>query len=96
MLPASSLSEIGCTYLARQAIYDRSLNVVAYELLHRCGHDNHAVFSDGDRATGEVVFNAVVEIGLEQVIGQEMAFINVTRDFLLGGFCEAFRKIASF
>lgn len=77
------------SFLARQPIYDRELDVVAYELLYRNSQDNQAHISDGHRATGEVVFNALVEMGLEQVIGNETAYVNVTPSFLLGGYCEA-------
>ncbi len=96
-MTTASVSEIAAgktthTYLARQPIYDRRLKVTAYELLYRSGIRNEAVVSDGDRATGEVVFNAVTEIGLEQVVGQGTAFINVTPAFLLGGHCEALPK----
>lgn len=85
----SSLKDVTQSYLARQAIYDRDLNAVAYELLYRSGDANHAEFSDGHQATGEVVFNALIEMGLGQVIGNDVAFVNVTSSFLLGGYCEA-------
>jgi len=90
--PAAPQVDLNRIYLARQAIYDRTRNVVAYELLYRAGEDNQALFTNGDRATGQVMFNAVVEIGLEQVIGRETAFINVTPTFLLEGFCETLPK----
>jgi len=85
----NSVPEISQTYLARQAIFDQHLSVVAYELLYRSGDVNLAQFNNGDQATGAVVLNALIEFGLEQVIGQQSAFVNVTRSFLLEGYCEA-------
>ncbi|MGE3313795.1 MAG: EAL and HDOD domain-containing protein [Planctomycetaceae bacterium] len=89
---SSSAAPARQSYLARQAIYDRDLNAVAYELLYRNGSENQAAVVDGDQATGEVMFNALVEMGLEQVIGKEQAFVNVTPSILLDGHCEAFPR----
>jgi EAL and modified HD-GYP domain-containing signal transduction protein len=71
-------------YVARQSIYDARLNVVGYEVLYRSGRDNRAVVTDGNQATSELLLNAVVEIGLERVVGEKLAFVNLTREFLLG------------
>lgn len=71
-------------YVARQAIYDRNLDVIAYEVLYRNSTENRASFKNGDQATSELLLNAVVEIGLEHVVGERLAFVNLTRDFLIG------------
>lgn len=71
-------------FIGRQPIYDRNLNVYAYELLFRSGLDNAAMFSDGDRATSHVINNAFLEFGLEKLVGRHRAFINLTRSFLTG------------
>ncbi len=70
--------------LARQPIYDRQLRVYAYELLYRSDTSNQANFTDGDQATSEVIVNAVMEIGLEHIVGHRPAFINMTHGFLTG------------
>jgi EAL and modified HD-GYP domain-containing signal transduction protein len=72
-------------FIARQPIFDLRLEVVGYELLFRGANDNVAVISDHDEATSTVVINAFTEIGLESVVGDRRAWINVSRDFLLGG-----------
>jgi EAL and modified HD-GYP domain-containing signal transduction protein len=89
LLQNATAGEAGQSYLARQPIFDRKLNAVAYELLYRSSSSNQAEITDGHQATGEVVLNALVEMGLEQVIGGETAYVNVTPSFLLGGYCEA-------
>lgn len=77
-----ALSDI---YLARQPIYDRQLNVHAYELLYRSGEENSAQVFDGDAATAQVLVNALIEIGLPDIIGSSHAFINLTRHHILEG-----------
>ena len=70
--------------IGRQPIFDRSMNVYAYELLYRSGQTNQAVFTDGDQATMQVIINALVEIGLDNIVGESKAFINLTRNFITG------------
>lgn len=80
-------------YIARQPIYDPTLNVIAYELLYRNDDQNRAEFLNGDTATTHVVVNAFLEIGLENLVGTEhLAFINITRSFLLETYPMPFPK----
>src|SRR3954447_7868428 len=76
-------------FIARQPIFDRGLEVTGYELLFRGANQNVAVISDHDEATSTVVINAFTEMGLERVVGTRRAWLNVSRDFLLGGFARA-------
>jgi EAL and modified HD-GYP domain-containing signal transduction protein len=76
-------------FIARQPIFDRELVVTGYELLFRGANQNVAVISDHDEATSTVVINAFTEMGLEKVVGDRRAWLNVSRDFLLGGFARA-------
>ena len=71
-------------YVARQSIYDAQLRVAGYEVLFRGSHENRAVVADGNQATSELLLSAVVDIGLERVVGSKLAFVNLTREFLLG------------
>jgi len=71
-------------YIGRQPIYDRRLNVYAYELLFRAAQDNSANFTDGDQATTDVIVNTFLEIGLDNIVGNRPAFINLTRSFFVG------------
>ena len=71
--------------VGRQPIFDRNLDVVGYELLYRDSVDrDHAYFDDPDAATTRVMLNAFVEIGLDRIVGQYPAYINLTRAFALG------------
>lgn len=71
--------------VARQPIFDRSRNVAAYELLYRADSLEHANVRDGDQATAHVVITSLLDIGLQNLVQNRAAFINVTRDLLVGG-----------
>src|SRR5690349_21008666 len=70
-------------FLARQPILDRAKSVVGYELLHRGGFLPQARFEDPEAATAHVALGALTEVGLDALVGDHSAWINVTRDFLL-------------
>jgi EAL and modified HD-GYP domain-containing signal transduction protein len=71
-------------FVGRQAIFDRRLNVVGYELLYRDSEDNRARFDDVTQASAITMLNAYVEIGLDGLVGNVPAYVNVPADFLLG------------
>ncbi|MBF0282466.1 MAG: HDOD domain-containing protein [Zetaproteobacteria bacterium] len=71
-------------FIGLQSIYDRDVEIIGYELLYRSSDMNAAKFLDGDRATSTVIHNAFMEIGLQELVGDKLAFANLTRSFLLG------------
>jgi EAL and modified HD-GYP domain-containing signal transduction protein len=71
-------------FIGRQPIYDRGRTLYAYELLFRSSAANKASVADGDRATSQVIANTFSEFGLDEIVGQHRAFINLTRSFILG------------
>ncbi len=71
-------------FVGRQPIYGRRLELFAYELLYRGGDVDHAVFKEGDRATSQVLLNTLTEFGLDRVVGDHLAFVNLTRGFVIG------------
>lgn len=73
-------------YIGRQPIYARNQSVFAYELLFRDGESNAARIDDPDRATSQLIVNALTEIGLANIVGDKPAFINLTRNFTTGTF----------
>jgi EAL and modified HD-GYP domain-containing signal transduction protein len=77
-------------FVGRQPIYTRQLDVFAYELLFRNGEGNQARVTNGSQATTQVILNSFVEIGLDTVVGQKRAFINLTRDFFLQDYSSVF------
>jgi EAL and modified HD-GYP domain-containing signal transduction protein len=77
-------------FVARQPIFDPRLEVTAYELLFRGSNAiDRALISDHDEATATVVINAFTELGIESVVGDNRAWVNVGRDFVVGGMAYA-------
>ncbi len=70
-------------FIGRQPIYDRRLGVYAYELLFRTADMNRAAITDGDKATSDVIINTFLEIGLDNIVSNRLAFINLTRSFFV-------------
>ena len=72
-------------FVGRQPIYRKDLSLYAYELLFRGKRDDvNANVVDNDAATSEVLYNTFIEIGLENIIGDHRAFVNLTERFLIG------------
>lgn len=68
--------------LARQPIFNRNMQVVAYELLCRNSELKFIATTDGDAASSQVLLNAFTELSIEQVVGKHKAFVNFTRALL--------------
>lgn len=78
-------------YFARQPIYNSKIEIEGYELFYRHTEtDTSADFLDADVATSKVVLSAVTELGLEQVVGRNKAFINIARNFVMDGYLVGF------
>jgi EAL and modified HD-GYP domain-containing signal transduction protein len=70
-------------FVARQPIYNHALEIAGYELLFRDAHSNTANFTDGAQASSRLIINTYMGIGLENIVGSNPAFINLTSDFFL-------------
>ncbi len=68
-------------FIARQSIYDRKQQVIAYELLYRDNNQNRAQFPDATEATSQVMLNSFMEMGLDTLVGNHRAFINLPQSF---------------
>ncbi|ANB02593.1 EAL and HDOD domain-containing protein [Ectothiorhodospira sp. BSL-9] len=68
--------------VGRQAIFDRDLNVFAYELLYRDAQGDCRI-TDVDHASSMTLLNAFMEMGLDRLAGPHKAFINLTRHFFV-------------
>lgn len=69
--------------LARQPIFDRKMQVVAYELLCRSTDLSQEGHHIGDMASSQVLLHVFTELSIERVVGHHLAFINFTRTLLL-------------
>src|SRR5688572_18204263 len=71
-------------FIARQPIFETvSQRLYGYELLFRSSEENKYTATDGRLASSQTINRAVHSIGLDAVVGEKKAFINITRDLLL-------------
>ena len=69
-------------FVGRQPIYTRDLDVYAYELMPHLTSDSEGSSVTSDTATSQVIINAFMEIGIDKLVGKEIAFITLTEHFL--------------
>ncbi len=71
-------------YFARQPILDINGQTYAYELLYRSSLEHgYTPLKDGRAATAEVLVNSLNLVGLKNILGKALAFINVDAAFLM-------------
>jgi len=70
-------------FIARQPIYNKSKGVMGYELLYRNSLVNKANITDGDLASCETILNTFMHIGIDNIAGSALAFINLPREFIV-------------
>lgn len=67
--------------MARQPIFDRAGRVAGYELLYRGGELEAGATGEADERTVRSM-EALVELGLERLVGDSIAFLNIDFDFI--------------
>lgn len=71
-------------FIGRQPILDREMQLHAYELLFRNGQQgNQAGNPDENYATSQVIITAFTEIGLENLVRDRLAFVNIPYRFIV-------------
>lgn len=71
-------------FVGRQPIFDRNLNIYAYELLFRSGQAADAgEIIQPDSATAQVMMSALGDIGLKELSDNKKVFVNFTESLLL-------------
>jgi len=76
-------------FIGRQPIFNRSGELYGYELLHRRAGEDFATVDSPDRISADMLINAVLEVGIQQLSGAHRAFINVTGTLIKNGGLEA-------
>src|SRR3954462_4378935 len=76
----ASVEETSTVAVARQPIFDRAESITGFEILYR---SLTGPFTDAEGATSTVIVQSLADIGLERLVGDSRAYINVTREFLL-------------
>ncbi|HEU4375965.1 MAG TPA: EAL domain-containing protein, partial [Telluria sp.] len=72
-------------FLARQPILGRDQHLVAFELLFRTAGSTEANVTDDAAATAAVISHAS-QLGMEHVVGAQLAFVNVTEAALMSDY----------
>ncbi len=71
-------------FVGRQPILDGNNKIYGYELLFRCGLNAGAgVLDCANSATAVVIRNAMMNVGLTELVGDAKAFINFPEEFFL-------------
>ncbi|OIP46960.1 MAG: hypothetical protein AUK28_06585 [Desulfobacterales bacterium CG2_30_60_27] len=70
-------------FLARQPIFDRNLQVIAYELLFRDGVENLFTATDKCQATSFLMADSLLHFEVDKLTDGKKAFINSTREVLI-------------
>jgi len=68
-------------FIGRQPIYNPNLGIYGYEMLFRAGKDNSSLSEHG--TTSQVIINTFIDMGLDNLVGNSKASINLTERFLL-------------
>jgi len=80
-------------FIARQPIFNRQKEVVAYELLFRAGIENSFDgYADGDNASSRTLLDSFLLFGMKELTGGKRLFINFTRNLLLSDMVTAFPR----
>jgi EAL and modified HD-GYP domain-containing signal transduction protein len=71
-------------HVARQPLYDRSGAVQGYELLFRGDAAEQQASKRNAYATSNVIVGAFTDVGLANLVGDRLCFVNLTREFVTG------------
>ncbi|MDQ0229768.1 EAL and HDOD domain-containing protein [Metabacillus malikii] len=69
-------------FVAKQPIFNRNEEVIAYELLYRGSKENYFPDIDGDQATVEVIINSFLNIGMNELSDGKKCYVNFTKKLL--------------
>lgn len=76
-------------FIGRQPILDTKQQIIAYELLFRdSAHAQDAVIEDNLKSCARVLVNTMSDMGAQWLLGDKLAFINVSEELLHSEFLE--------
>lgn len=78
-------------FIGKQPIFNRNETIVSYELLYRNKNKNNVPGQfDGNLATVDVLINAFLTVGIEELSKGKPVFINFTEKLLMADFLDHF------
>ncbi len=75
-------------FIARQPIFDKSLNIYGYELLFRANAESNTFSNATSDSASAVVLGGLLEQGIDRVVGIRKAFVNFDYDFIMSDMIE--------
>ena len=75
-------------FIARQPIFNRTLDVYGYELLFRADHGSKAFDGTSDMLATATIISGLFESGIEAFVEDKRAFVNFNAHFLYSDFTE--------
>lgn len=69
--------------IGRQQIFDKNLNISAYELFFRGNNFDPSDNREATLATHQVITDSILEMGLNNIVGKHKAFVNFTTQNIL-------------
>jgi c-di-GMP-related signal transduction protein len=79
-------------YIGRQPIFDQKNAIFGYELLFRQNSNNYFIEMDDDIATAELIYNAFLGFGIDNITDGKTAFINFSKGLVEKDFLELLPK----
>src|SRR4051812_20693984 len=79
-------------FIGRQPICKERAVVFGYELLSREHDLSRAALENDDKAAAVTNIKSSINLGLEKLAGQDLAFVGVSKDFLVNGFGPSLPK----
>ena len=73
-------------FIERQPIYTHNLNVYAYELMPHSVSPDKSQHIKNDKSSSQVIINAFVDIGIDNLVGKHRAIITLTEQLLQSDF----------
>ncbi|WP_169449761.1 EAL and HDOD domain-containing protein [Lacticigenium naphthae] len=70
-------------YIARQPIFNKTKKIYGYELLFRSSSTTSTYDCISPQASTATVLGGLFELGIENIVGKQKAFVNFDYDFLL-------------
>ena len=79
-------------FVSRKPIYESSMALHAYDLVSQPRTISNSPPTDEELATVRADLDAFSEVGLDQIVGDHRAFVNVSRDAVVSGYCKSLSK----
>ncbi len=89
---SESRERYGKNLVSRKPIYESNVRLYAYELVSQSRERVDSLPTVADLETVRADLGTFSEVGLDQIVGDQQAFVNVSREAVLAGYCLSLSK----